>query len=79
MQTLENKQTTRCQFLRIIGAREMAQWIKALTAFPVQFLAPTWWLTTICHVSSVGLLPLLTFVDSLVHIAHLHSGTHEYT
>jgi hypothetical protein len=32
---------------RSYRAREMAQWLRALTA--LQFPATTWWLTTICN------------------------------
>jgi len=31
-----------------LGAGEMAQWLRALTALP-EVPATTWWLTTICN------------------------------
>jgi hypothetical protein len=37
---------------RTVGAGEMAQQLRALTALPevlIQILATTWWLTTICN------------------------------
>jgi hypothetical protein len=51
-----------------LGAKEIAQWLRSLTALPetlVQFPATTWWITTICNGIPYTLLEYLKTVSFL--------------